>query len=720
MMITLTNNQQHSNNGFLDYGSLISAGQQTSMPVVVALKDLASRLRNASGVGTPSDLTPPTSGGDQPMSRSMSQSGALKTTREPGVAIGSGQFDRQLSPNTFYNAQTRKGSSLTSSSYSDSLQDADTYQSSSNMSENQRFREHESRPLRVMNFSTQSYATNGATLLGEEPESKDRPTSSIPYKPRNQSAASQPHTISSIQEEISDFDAGSIMSSLSQHYSTRHFDSRNNSTSDDGGQHHHLYGSSWKSSIITTPDTLPSPISPGFHSHNQSDQTYSLNTINTKEAMMKDPSRETRMDRTKKHDSADAVSPHSQLRLRQNTDNFGPPPAPPPVRRLPEPPRPIKVSLFPAPLRRDLNRDTGTLSFHDSSKAEDRGGTESQPPIPVASAFLPTKQPVSISSPPETSFMMPPKIGTHGVKYTPILAAEPPHRTINRPVGSAPIIQPSIRYPEPTLPILPPESQAPLVKAVEAHWINSKEMLPYPPPVKGSAPKETIVDGRGPRRDSKISLAQTASSEGTMTQEKWLCLTRSVKQIPGFPTAHVEYIPSINASTRPADNLPNESNKFWTLCKNAVAMQTNDGKKSPEEVANRPAGITGNEKYMKCRKCKYEYSAYSKSGKGAMTDSRWKDGPNGLMYRETILFKSHVTAKKDKLPQEEYRFGCIFCAANGNGMPIFKGKTSFLHHLLEHSSGNYPSEVLKTRIKFIQKSEYKINPQEDYYELALP
>ena len=690
------------------------------MPVVVALKELASRLRNASGIGTPSDLTPPTSGGDQPMSRSTSKSGALKTTRDPGVAIESGQFDRQLSPNTFYNAQTRKGSSLTSSSYSDSLHGNDTYQSSSNMLENQRFREHEPRPLRAMNFSNQSYATNGPALLGEEPDGKDRSAPSIPYKPRNQSAASQPHTISSIQEEISDRDTGSIMSSPSQRYSARHFDSRNNSTSDDGGQHAHIYGSSWKSSIITTPDTLPSPVTPGFHPYNQSDPVYSSNTINTKEAMIKDPSRENRMERTKKHDSADAVSPHSQSRLRQNLDNFGPPPAPPPVRRLPEPPRPVKVSLFPAPARRDLNRDTGTLSFHDPSKAEDRGGTEFHPPIPMVSNYLPTRQPAVSSSPPGTSFVMPPKMGTHGVKFTPTVPAVPAARTVNRPVDSASITQSSIRYPEPTLPILSPENQAPLVKSTEAHWISSKEILPYPPPVRRPAPKETIVDSRGPRRDSKISLAQTASSEGTVTQEKWLCLTRSVKQISGLPTPPVQYIPSTTTSTRPADNLPNESNKFWTLCKNAVAMQTGEGRKSPEEVANRPAGITGNEKYMKCRKCKYEYSAYSKSGKGAMTDSRWKDGPNGLMYRETILFKSHVTAKKDKLPQEEYHFGCIFCAATGNGMPIFKGKTSFLHHLLEHSNGNYPSEVLKTRIKFTQKSEYKINPQEDYFELALP
>ena len=696
-----------------------------STPSVEGLKDLAHRLRSSIGNNRPADFTPPSSGGDRPGSRSQSRSRALRDARESSGLPSSSRSNPQGSYAESHNVRTQSGVSFASSGGTSSVYELDGREEKPNRVDDRRLGNDDSGSNYSQGSSKRNTPSNLTSLGGNENSAITKPSPLFSNRSRAQNDSTQSRMVSPIQEESPVTRIRTINLSMEQSRITTS-DSRNNSTSEDGRHHSHPHVSSWKSSTITTPETLPSPTSPsspGPPPYHYDDVARLSNVSKVRETPAKSQPREPKQERGRNHDSIEAISPHTQARGKpqsQSVDNFGPPPAPPPVCRLPETPRTVRVSLFPTPARRELNRDivssmisNGTSTSGDSINKSH----SSKPDVPRRSASRGQHQRSILAD----NGLLSNKFNTYDPNYPTVEDTRPRKLPMERLDGSRHISF-STTMPPPPRPLSRPSSatqESAITHVVDSHFFGDEQTSSDLPPIKRlSVSAESDIS----RPASRLSFAPTTSSDGTFAQQRWFCLTRTIEQIPGPAGPPVDYIRSTSLSMQPVDNLPSESNKYWTLCKNAVLMQTGIGKKSPEEVANRPTGLTGNEKYMRCRKCKYEYPAYATtpSGKGATTYPRWRHGPNGLFYKETVLFKSHIPTKKDKLTLEEQHFGCIFCASNGNGMPIFKGKTSFLTHLSEHGNGGYPNDVLKTRIKFMTRTEYEVNSRVEHFELVLP
>lgn len=720
----------YKNEGFLDYGSLVTIAQLESKPSIEALKDLTNRLRDATATGSSVDITPPPSCSDGPASRSQSRSRVLREVREPIRLLTSRRYNPHGSSTTSRNSQApSEGSfvSFVSSENVSSTYESDSYRDDLDQLENPRFRDHDS----MSSYSHGSSSRNAQPSwnnLGKYPNSATHlPSPLFSKTSRIQNDSPRSRMVSPVREQSHNVKTGSMNLFSDQSYANT-FDSRNNSTSDDGRHPSQFYGSSWKSSTIATPETLPSPTSPGPPPYYHDDVVYLSNVGKVQETSAKPRLRQTKQGHTRQYESVEAPSPHSQSRgkpLSQFVENFGPPPAPPPICKLPEPPRFIKVSGSPTPTRRELDRDITSTSSYGVSTFEDYG-MDPYSPIPVISNGSTFREQPKSSKLPACGIPFNTS-GPYGLNHAAVRSSVPQKLPMERFDGSRAI--PSYSLPptqqEPNTYLLSPTIKSAITQEINSRFFGDEETLAVLPVIKQIAPSKessaSVYSGFS-GQTSRLSLLTITSGDGTSSHEKWICLTKTVKQIPGFAGPPIDFIGSTSHGMQSVDNIPNDSNKYWTLCKNAVIMQTGEGKKSAEEVANRPAGITGNEKYIKCRKCKYECSAYAKtpSGKGATTDPRWKQGPNGLMYKDTILFKSHVTTKKDKLPQEEYHFGCILCAYSGNGMPIFKGKESLLTHLATHGNGNYPDNALKARINFTTRREYEAGARNEHFELVLP
>ncbi|MCJ1350847.1 MAG: hypothetical protein MMC33_000828 [Icmadophila ericetorum] len=158
--------------------------------------------------------------------------------------------------------------------------------------------------------------------------------------------------------------------------------------------------------------------------------------------------------------------------------------------------------------------------------------------------------------------------------------------------------------------------------------------------------------------------------------------------------------PQISAPIIGAPYLPNEENGYTGLCKGAWLQQIGMPKKAMQERA-RPASVyVTMQTYWKCKTCNFEGRMFKDAKKKAVIDTRVFSA-DGIRYRWEFLFKSHVPMKETiPNPITSSNFGCIFCCAEGKGMPIFGGVNAFMGHLQEHRARPPQGEVLY-RMKLI-------------------
>ena len=169
----------------------------------------------------------------------------------------------------------------------------------------------------------------------------------------------------------------------------------------------------------------------------------------------------------------------------------------------------------------------------------------------------------------------------------------------------------------------------------------------------------------------------------------------SLDSVLRIPSLNQEVLTSNRSihSISPKDLLPNEMNKYAGFCKGAWRQQIGDTKRAMEERI-RPGGTYNQTKYWQCKHCKFEGRLVPIDKKKSGYDVRVFRLVGGIQFRWEFMFKSHIAIKDGDGNPTKATFGCMFCCADGRGIPTFDGIQTFMGHLVEHRDHLPTGEVL--------------------------
>ncbi|RMY75349.1 hypothetical protein D0863_02646 [Hortaea werneckii] len=97
--------------------------------------------------------------------------------------------------------------------------------------------------------------------------------------------------------------------------------------------------------------------------------------------------------------------------------------------------------------------------------------------------------------------------------------------------------------------------------------------------------------------------------------------------------------------------------------------------------------------HWKCKHCSFQARALNETTV-VLPEQIFFD-KSGVRYRWLFLARSHIPARDPRSTVEEYRYGCIFCAAQGHETAVHEGLDALMTHLLSrHKTPMLTPEVL--------------------------
>lgn len=97
--------------------------------------------------------------------------------------------------------------------------------------------------------------------------------------------------------------------------------------------------------------------------------------------------------------------------------------------------------------------------------------------------------------------------------------------------------------------------------------------------------------------------------------------------------------------------------------------------------------------HWKCKHCSFQARALNEST--VVLPEQIFFAKSGVRYRWSFLARCHIPARGPRPTVEEYRYGCIFCAAQGHETAVHEGLDALMNHLLSrHKTPMLTPEVL--------------------------
>jgi hypothetical protein len=138
---------------------------------------------------------------------------------------------------------------------------------------------------------------------------------------------------------------------------------------------------------------------------------------------------------------------------------------------------------------------------------------------------------------------------------------------------------------------------------------------------------------------------------------------------------------------------PARINNYHGFCKGA--WQTRDAEQSGLTIAMLRTKTSGEflVPHWKCKQCEFRSRAMNTSNQ---LPEQIYFAKSGIRYRWLFLARSHVPAQVAQSKVEYYKYGCIFCAAQGNATATHENLDALMIHIVSrHKTMMLTPEVLK-------------------------